>query len=91
MTERGPEFRRLRDLLYQKYPQYPEEAALEPSDSVIIEVTPTHVFPWGLESPAAPAVWRRRARRAGGPEANEPRYGVVLLAPANRDGLDSIA
>jgi hypothetical protein len=46
---RGPRFRRLRALLYRKYPQYPAEAALEETDSVIVEVTPTHVFTWGLE------------------------------------------
>ena len=26
-----------------------DEAALDESDSVIIEVTPTHVFSWGVE------------------------------------------
>ena len=48
VVERGPRFRRGRDLLYRKYPQYPKEAALSPSDSVIIEVTPTRVFSWGF-------------------------------------------
>ena len=47
--ERGPRFRRGRDLLYRKYPQYSREAALSPSDSVIVEVTPTRVFSWGFE------------------------------------------
>lgn len=46
---RGPKFRRVRALLYRKYPQYPREAALDPSDSVVVEVTPTRVFTWGLE------------------------------------------
>jgi len=46
---RGPTFRRIRALLYRKYPQYPREAALDPSDSVVVEVTPTRVFTWGLE------------------------------------------
>lgn len=49
LIERGGEFSRLRRLLYDKYPQYPKEAALSPSDSVIVEVTPTRVFSWGLE------------------------------------------
>jgi nitroimidazol reductase NimA-like FMN-containing flavoprotein (pyridoxamine 5'-phosphate oxidase superfamily) len=49
LIERGPQFRKVRALLYAKYPQYPEEAALEEADSVIIEVTPTHVFEWGLK------------------------------------------
>lgn len=49
LIERGPGFRRIRRALYQKYPQYPAEAALSESDSVIIELTPTHVFAWGLD------------------------------------------
>ena len=49
LIEKGPRFRKTRALLYRKYPQYPDEAALDESDSVIIEVTPTHVFSWGVE------------------------------------------
>ena len=49
LIERGPEFTRIRDLLYEKYPQYPKEAALATSDSVIVEVTPRRVFSWGLK------------------------------------------
>ncbi|MFQ5828547.1 MAG: pyridoxamine 5'-phosphate oxidase family protein [Candidatus Methylomirabilia bacterium] len=49
IIEKGPRFRKLRALLYAKYPQYPQEAALEESDSVIVEVAPTHAFSWGLE------------------------------------------
>ena len=49
LIERGPRFRRGRDRLYRKYPQYPRQAALSPSDSVIIEVTPTRVFSWGFQ------------------------------------------
>ncbi len=49
VIERGPRFRRIRDRLYRKYPQYPREAALSPSDSVVIELTPTRVFSWGFE------------------------------------------
>ncbi|MCS7171869.1 MAG: pyridoxamine 5'-phosphate oxidase family protein [Armatimonadetes bacterium] len=49
ILERGPEFRRIRQLLYEKYPQYPEEAALEEGESVIVELTPTHVASWGLD------------------------------------------
>ena len=45
----GPLFRKVRTLLYQKYPQYPGEAALGESDSVLIELTPTHVLTWGLD------------------------------------------
>jgi nitroimidazol reductase NimA-like FMN-containing flavoprotein (pyridoxamine 5'-phosphate oxidase superfamily) len=43
----GPRFRRIRALLYRKYPQYPREAALSESDSVVVEVTPVRVFSWG--------------------------------------------
>jgi PPOX class probable F420-dependent enzyme len=44
----GPKFRRVRALLYRKYAQYRREAALDESDSVVVEVTPTRVFTWGL-------------------------------------------
>jgi nitroimidazol reductase NimA-like FMN-containing flavoprotein (pyridoxamine 5'-phosphate oxidase superfamily) len=46
VIERGPRFRRLRRRFYAKYPQYSKEAALGDSDSVIVELTPTHVFSW---------------------------------------------
>lgn len=49
IIERGPAFHRIRKRLYEKYPQYPREAALAPSDSVIVEVTPAHVFSWGFD------------------------------------------
>jgi hypothetical protein len=39
----------IRDLLYRKYPQYPREAAISPTDSVVVEVTPTRVFSWGFD------------------------------------------
>jgi nitroimidazol reductase NimA-like FMN-containing flavoprotein (pyridoxamine 5'-phosphate oxidase superfamily) len=48
LIERGPRFRKLRRLLYEKYPQYPDMSAIEEGD-VIVEVTPRHVFSWGLE------------------------------------------
>jgi PPOX class probable F420-dependent enzyme len=46
---RGPRFKTIRALLYTKYPQYAREAALDESDSVVIEVTPTRVFTWGMK------------------------------------------
>ena len=49
VIERGPRFQRVRSELYTKYPQYSKEAAISPSDSVIVEVTPTHVFAWGFD------------------------------------------
>jgi hypothetical protein len=48
LVENGPRFRKLRDELYVKYPQYKEEAGLGRGD-VIVELTPDHVFSWGLE------------------------------------------
>jgi len=49
LIARGPEFQRARKRLYEKFPQYSKEAALAPSDSVIVEVTPTKVVTWGLD------------------------------------------
>lgn len=49
VIELGPRFRRIRRLFYKKYPQYPIKAALGDSDSVMIELTPAHVFTWGLD------------------------------------------
>jgi nitroimidazol reductase NimA-like FMN-containing flavoprotein (pyridoxamine 5'-phosphate oxidase superfamily) len=49
LIERGPRFRRIRHLLYDKYSQYPDEAAIDESDSVVVEVTPDHVLTWGLD------------------------------------------
>ena len=49
LIERGSAFQRARRKLYEKYPHYAKEAAISPSDSVVIEVTPTHVFTWGLD------------------------------------------
>jgi PPOX class probable F420-dependent enzyme len=48
IVEDGPRFRKLRKVLYAKYPQYPDESALE-DGAVIIEVTPGRVFRWGFE------------------------------------------
>jgi PPOX class probable F420-dependent enzyme len=39
----GPEFSRLRDLLYRKYAQYETQAPVGEDDSVIVVVTPTLV------------------------------------------------
>jgi len=45
---KGSRFRKIRALLYRKYPQYRRDAALDESDSVVIEVTPVRIFTWGL-------------------------------------------
>jgi PPOX class probable F420-dependent enzyme len=46
---KGPRFRKVRALLYRKYPQYASDAAIDESDSVVVEVTPTRVFAWGMK------------------------------------------
>jgi nitroimidazol reductase NimA-like FMN-containing flavoprotein (pyridoxamine 5'-phosphate oxidase superfamily) len=48
VVEAGPSFRRVRKLLYRRFPQYESHAPLEEKQSVIIEVTPTRTFGWGL-------------------------------------------
>ena len=48
LIARGPAFHRARKKLYEKYRQYAKEAAISPSDSVILEITPTHVYAWGF-------------------------------------------
>lgn len=47
--EGGPRFRKIRDLLYRKYQQYPKESAIGERDSVMIEITPRHVSSWGFD------------------------------------------
>jgi nitroimidazol reductase NimA-like FMN-containing flavoprotein (pyridoxamine 5'-phosphate oxidase superfamily) len=41
-------FRKIRGLLYKKYPQYPDVSAIGERDSVIVEVSPRHAFSWGM-------------------------------------------
>ena len=50
VLEKGPRFRKIRSALYRKYPQYPDEAALEEGESVVVEVAPTRVFSWGFDA-----------------------------------------
>jgi len=47
--DKGPRFRKIRQLLYEKYPQYPDEAALKQSEVFLVEVTPTNIFSWGMK------------------------------------------
>ena len=49
LIERGPAFQRARRRLYDKFRHYRTDAALSPSDSVIIEITPTHVYERGTD------------------------------------------
>ncbi len=48
LIPRGPRFRTIRRLLYQKYLQYESQAALEEGESVVVEATIQKVFSWGL-------------------------------------------
>ena len=43
------EFRRIRKLIYAKYPQYESKAALGEKDSVIVEFKPERKFSWGFK------------------------------------------
>jgi len=49
LVGKGARFRKIRSLLYRKYPQYPDASAIGESDSTIVEVTPKRVFSWGVE------------------------------------------
>jgi PPOX class probable F420-dependent enzyme len=49
LIEGGPRFRKLRSLLYRKYPQYPEESPLEEGEVVMVEVVPHRLVSWGLD------------------------------------------
>src|SRR5256886_8031626 len=64
LIARGSTFRRIRALLYPKYPQYSREAAPDPSDSVVVEVTPTRILAWGPED---------MTRRGAKPPPKPPR------------------
>ena len=48
VIESGPEWERGRNLLYEKFPQYPVDAPIEPGSTVIVEVRPDRVVTWGL-------------------------------------------
>jgi len=48
VSTHGPTFRRARQALYRKYRQYARVAPIEEGESVIICVTPTASFSWGL-------------------------------------------
>jgi nitroimidazol reductase NimA-like FMN-containing flavoprotein (pyridoxamine 5'-phosphate oxidase superfamily) len=49
IVAKSPRFRKIRRLLYAKYPQYPDMSAIGERDSVIVEVTPRHAFAWGMD------------------------------------------
>src|SRR5262245_22799797 len=49
LIARSARFRQLRARLYRKVPRYPAEAALDVKGTVIVELTPTRVFTWGMD------------------------------------------
>lgn len=49
LIEHGPRFRKIRALLYRKYPQYSADAAIDEGDTVVVEMTPHRVASWGFE------------------------------------------
>ena len=48
IIDQGAAFRRARQALYRKYKPYSRVAAIEEGESVILCVTPTESFSWGL-------------------------------------------
>ncbi len=48
IIDQGAAFRRVRQALYRKYKQYARIAPIEEGDSVIVSVSPTETFSWGL-------------------------------------------
>lgn len=48
IIDRGPRFRNIRRLLYEKYSQCEKGVPLDEGDSVIVEVAPQRSFSWGL-------------------------------------------
>ena len=48
IIERGFEWERARNLLYEKYPQYESEAPIDEGTSIIVEVRADRVVTWGF-------------------------------------------
>lgn len=48
LVDSGFEFRRDRDLLYEKYTQYATDAPIEEGESVVVEVRVDRVVSWGF-------------------------------------------
>ncbi|HVN83735.1 MAG TPA: pyridoxamine 5'-phosphate oxidase family protein [Candidatus Binatia bacterium] len=48
IVDRGPTFTRARLALYRKYRQYQRVAPITEGESVIVRVTPTRCYSWGL-------------------------------------------
>ena len=48
VISKGPEFRKLKKMLYQKYTLYEAEAPIEEENTVIVEIIPQNIVSWGL-------------------------------------------
>jgi nitroimidazol reductase NimA-like FMN-containing flavoprotein (pyridoxamine 5'-phosphate oxidase superfamily) len=48
LIEAGFEWERARNLLYDKYPQYPSEAPIEEGSTLIVDVTLDRIVTWGF-------------------------------------------
>ena len=48
IIETGYEWERIKSLLEEKYPQYPEQAPMEPGTSVMIDVAVERIVTWGF-------------------------------------------
>lgn len=45
----GPQFRKVRGLLYRKFPVYRKNSPFEEGESIIVEVTPARLISWWYE------------------------------------------
>jgi PPOX class probable F420-dependent enzyme len=48
LIEAGYEWERARNLLYDKYPQYPTDAPIEEGSTLIVDVTLDRIVTWGF-------------------------------------------
>ena len=48
ILEHGAAFQRARQALYRKYKSYARSAPIEEGDTVVVELTPTDSYAWGL-------------------------------------------
>jgi len=83
---KGPRFRKIRALLYRKYPQYSRDAAISESDSVVVEVIPTRVFTWGFDGAEGVGRGVATTRRAcaAAPWLCSIRHGSSVAASPKR-------
>jgi PPOX class probable F420-dependent enzyme len=48
VVDQGAAFRRIRQAIYRKYRQYARVTPIEENDTVIVRMTPTQSYSWGL-------------------------------------------